>query len=262
MRTSKREADVPPLEQEAPASSGELPRESGTFDGRGEPAQGLSAADLGLSEEQLLAIADSVRHGVGRDLHDGLGQLLAGAALMARALEHQVGENLQPQLGRLVETLNDAILRVQRIARGLAPVGLQGLTTVQALESLCATVQATHAVECSLEFCASPANESEATKLQIYLIAQEAIRNALRHGKATRIEIGLELLGAQSTLTIHDNGSGVHALANAHGFGLESMLYRARALGGTLTVTRLEPHGTAVRCVWPTPEAPESAATP
>jgi signal transduction histidine kinase len=84
--------------------------------------------------------------------------------------------------------------------------------------------------------------------LELYRIAQEAIGNALKHGRCHRIEVGLTLRGSAFELSIRDDGIGVNLAATegGPGIGLQTMRYRAARAGGTLEVRSHPGHGTTV----------------
>jgi two-component system, LuxR family, sensor kinase FixL len=100
---------------------------------------------------------------------------------------------------------------------------------------------------------------SETTATHLYRIAQEAITNAVKHGKATRIDIRCAIAQGFLELTVADDGTGIPADAmESDGLGLHIMNYRARAIGGDLSVVACPNGGTLVRCQAPLP--PHSAA--
>jgi len=90
------------------------------------------------------------------------------------------------------------------------------------------------------------------SRIYLYRIAQEAINNAIKHGKAKRIQICLNASADSIILGVEDNGSGLPAKVPARkGFGLRIMEYRASSLGGSLTIQRRKGGGTRVACSIP-----------
>jgi len=83
--------------------------------------------------------------------------------------------------------------------------------------------------------------------MHLYRIAQEAINNATRHGKAESIHISLAAAGGVVTLRIADDGVGMTGLTST-GVGLGLMQYRTRLMGGELTIEQPESGGTAISC--------------
>jgi signal transduction histidine kinase len=88
-----------------------------------------------------------------------------------------------------------------------------------------------------------------AVAIHLYRIAQEAVSNAVKHGQARRIEIGLTAKGRSMTLAVKDNGRGIpRKLPKLKGMGLRIMNYRAEVIGGTLRVEPVPGGGTRVLC--------------
>jgi len=85
--------------------------------------------------------------------------------------------------------------------------------------------------------------------IHLYRIAQEAVSNALKHGQARRIEIGLTAKGRSITLAVKDNGTGIpRKLPKRKGMGLRIMRHRAEVMGGALLVEPVPGGGTRVVC--------------
>jgi signal transduction histidine kinase len=90
------------------------------------------------------------------------------------------------------------------------------------------------------------------TATHLFHIAQEATNNALRHGRATRIDIHLAAKADALVLSIRDDGVGLEQELSAHdGIGLRLMRYRASLVGGALQIGPAEKKGTVVTCTVP-----------
>jgi nitrate/nitrite-specific signal transduction histidine kinase len=100
--------------------------------------------------------------------------------------------------------------------------------------------------------------------MHLMRIAQEAVRNAFAHGRADRIHISAETADGSGLLSIEDNGVGLSEDHRNHdGIGLHTMHYRARVIGGSLTMGRRPEGGTMVACTFRLPQtqdAPEGSA--
>jgi signal transduction histidine kinase len=91
--------------------------------------------------------------------------------------------------------------------------------------------------------------EENGTATHLYRIAQEAVRNAVRHGKARRIEVSLSSGGSGVVLTVSDNGIGLpEPERRGDGLGLRIMKHRAAMIGATFEIAALETGGTLVTC--------------
>jgi signal transduction histidine kinase len=206
-------------------------------------------------EQQILEIGERERRRIGQDLHDGLGQHLAGIELMMEALEQKVRALSKPegtQIGKIAEHLREAIRQSKALARGLSPVELQANGLMSALEELASNVSAMFRVRCSFR-CPSPVLISENTAAtHLFRIAQEATSNAIKHGQAHQIKIELLRHGTHVMLNIHDDGKGFDPkVPHQNGLGLSSMSYRAELIGGILTVEPGKHTGMLVTCAAP-----------
>jgi two-component system, NarL family, sensor histidine kinase UhpB len=206
-------------------------------------------------ERSVLEISEREQRRIGSDLHDGLGQELTGASLLLKSLQAEVARD-SPQhlehLRRAQEVLQNAIASTRSLARGLAPVDLEQARLPAALDALTRRIGEMYEVACNLECTGNidePLDLTRATHL--YRIAQEALSNAARHGRARRIDVLLHI-DREILLAVSDNGSGFDALAagSAPGMGLRLMRYRASLLGGSVSVTS-SAAGTRIECRCP-----------
>jgi two-component system sensor kinase FixL len=219
------------------------------------------ARDVGrnqLLEREILEISDGERERLGRELHDGLCQSIAGVAALTSALSRSLMANAQPEpaaaADEIVKLLNEMIGEARDLAHGLTPIGFNGTGLAGGLETLARSVRETQRVACTLALDSRCSGFRCETEAHLMRIAQEAVRNALVHGRANQIDMCLECVDGSGLFSIRDNGVGLPE--NDHdcdGIGLHTMDYRARAIGGSLTVARRPQGGTAVACTFPLP---------
>jgi len=203
-----------------------------------------------LLERQVLEGAEQLQREIGQDLHDGLGQLLTGAAFMAKTLEDSVAPRDATRAQRVVALINEAIGRVRTLARGLSPIHVESSELIAVLRDVVDGSAALLGVSCHVEYEGEVESDSRLVIAQLCLIVREAITNAVRHGGATHIEVALRRgSGSERTLTVQDDGTGLPAAGALGGFGVRSMRYRARLIGGRLDIEPTE-IGTLVRCTW------------
>jgi two-component system, LuxR family, sensor kinase FixL len=209
-------------------------------------------------ERQVVNSVERERYKIGHDLHDGLGQLLTGVKLMLEPVrkklpadESRDGRTLQ----QAVDLINQAIAQTSELARGLSPVPREaGVTLRHALERLAARSQAFFGIACRVDATPTLDRLSEECANNLYRIAQEAITNAVKHGRATQIEIRARLENGGLTMTIEDNGAGFSAAQPLiGGMGMHIMRYRARALGGEVVCVGRPGGGATVSCFCPIP---------
>lgn len=184
------------------------------------------------ANRELRIAADTARR-IGQDLHDGLGQTLTALSFQAQAAA-------QPTL---VAGLAEAIAQCRAQARRLAPVDIQAAGLETALRELTDSTARAAGVACTLEWSAPGPPAAAGTDL--FSICQEAITNALRHGRARTITVRI----GPRTLAVIDDGRG--GPAGAEGLGTRSMRTRAQRLGGELESGPQPGGGWAVRLVLP-----------
>lgn len=207
-------------------------------------------------EREILEIANREQQRMGSDLHDGLGQDLTGIALLLRGVAGQLRKEKSEARGDVEEVIglvNSAIESTRTLARGLSPVTGERGGLVAALQALATRIQDRHGVTVEL----SAANEAvsaldESASNHLFRIAQEAVLNAVRHGRPTRVRIALSRDRDRLRLVVDDNGRGFGANAQASsGLGLKIMRYRAQMLSGDLLVQGDADGGVRVICQCP-----------
>ena len=213
------------------------------------------AADRRL-EREILEIGDRERARIGQDLHDGLGQILGGVAFLAKTVEERLvarGAEEAAESSRLVKHVEQGVAEVRRIARGLFPRELETQGLASALRELAAQTAEVYRVVCTAEVTEVDelAGEPAEAARHLYRIAQEAVSNALKHGRAGRIEIRLARHERRLALSVADDGVGIRSGSGGNGMGLHLMRYRAQVLGGSLIVEAGSPQGTIVTCWCP-----------
>jgi two-component system sensor kinase FixL len=205
-------------------------------------------------EKEILEISDLEQRRIGQDLHDGLCQQLAGIELMSEALARTLRKESHaagPQAAKITEHLREAIAATRRLARGLSPVSLEANGLMSALQELVLAVTKLFRTECRYQ-CGTPVLvRDNATATHVYRIAQEAITNAVRHGKARLVVVTLERQVDKARLTVTDDGIGLpRDLTDGPGMGLRIMKYRAGVIGASLEIHSQPGRGTTVACTF------------
>jgi signal transduction histidine kinase len=218
-------------------------------------------------ETEVLRIAEGERRRIGQDLHDGLGQMLTGTALIARGLArtlHTAGSASAADADEVVALIKEADAQARALARGLVPVELESNGLAAALERLAANTSHLFGITCTFEATGEPdAILRDPIPTHLFRIAQEAVSNAVRHGRAARVSVSLLRRPDQLRLIIRDDGVGIagthrtDALADDpppdanRGLGVRIMHYRARVLSATLELRPGADGGTVVTCTLP-----------
>ena len=206
-------------------------------------------------ETEVLEISGMEQRRIGQDLHDSLGQQLAGLMFVLGALEHKLARRALPEAAdarRATEILDQAIAQARSLARGLFPVKLEAEGLMATLEEFAAAVSERYRVSCQFQ-CDSPVLiHDSAAAIHLYHIAQEAVHNAVRHGRASAVRIRLADSENRITLSVHDDGVGFTGEPpRDKGMGLHIMNYRAGAIGGSLKIQPGPTGGTLVTCSLP-----------
>ena len=206
-------------------------------------------------EKAILEIGETERRRIGQDLHDGLGQLLTGIAFMSKVLEQRLAESSPAEAreaAKIVKLVNDSIKMTRELARGLLPFASHSHGLIAALENLSGEVSDLFHVDCRFERRTSDLSFEGAQADHLYRLTQEAVTNAIRHGRAKKVVIGLTVVKRGGVLTVRDDGSGFEvASRNQSGLGLRIMNYRAKMIGGSLEVESSPAAGTLIRCQFP-----------
>src|SRR5271156_1079021 len=206
-------------------------------------------------EEAILKISATEQRRIAQDLHDGLGQHLTGIAFMSKVLEEKLADKSLPEAAeaaKIVKMVNQAIENTRQLARGLHPVAAEPLGLMSALRNWANEVEELFHIRCTFR-CSQPLPVRDPNlATHLYRIAQEAVHNAIRHGKSRNIEVGLSRKNETGTLTIRDDGDGFQKQqATQPGVGLSIMNYRADMVGGSLKVQPNEDRGVTVTCMFP-----------
>jgi PAS domain S-box-containing protein len=205
-------------------------------------------------EKEVANASRREREAIGRDLHDSLGQQLSGLSYLCAALSQQLASKGAPEAqdaNRIAQLLGESASQTRQIAQGLCLVNLTSCGLFQALYNLAEYASSVFGVNCRFLADGEDSIPRSATASNLYLIAQEATRNAVRHGQARRVDIELQTCLERGILLIRDDGHGFPTPPPPDpGMGLRIMQYRAEIIDGLLEVNST-PTGTTVKCVFP-----------
>jgi signal transduction histidine kinase len=185
-------------------------------------------------------LADSLeaeRQRLGRELHTGVGQSLAGIHVHAGLLEAALPNPPEPvrqSLNRIAALASTALEQVRGVSRRLYVPAWQAQSLVEALRNLWEASGISEKFAGTLDLRELSAEPPPEVRRAIYLVAQEGISNAIQHADARRVRLSLGEEGGRIALEVADDGSGFRAPAAAAGIGLRSMRDLARQLGGDL----------------------------
>jgi len=206
-------------------------------------------------EHEIQEISEREQRRLGQDLHDGLGQSMTGIAFLAKVLQQKLQAKSIEEAeaaGNIANLINEALSQTRRLSRGLCPVVLDSNDIEAALEQLAENVRSIFSVSCELECEPEIKIADNAVAVHLYRIAQEAATNAIKHGQAKNILLGLRSNRSRLILKVEDDGAGFPAAERkGKGMGLRVMHHRARMIGATLTLRPSATGGITVTCSVP-----------
>jgi PAS domain S-box-containing protein len=201
-------------------------------------------------EREILEISNREQRRIGHDLHDGVCQQLAAIAYRMDILGDQLQEKgvvESAEAERIGTLLNEAVQQTRGVARGLFPVRLDESGLESALAELAANTSSLFRIHCHFSSEQPFPKVDAGVSLHLYYIAQEAVSNAAKHGKAANVIIAVTRVRDRFTLCVQDNGSGFQLpVVGASGMGIRIMRYRARMIGSTLDLKSRLNQGTQI----------------
>ena len=215
-------------------------------------AEEAAEARLRKLRRRAAGAEESERSRIAREIHDDISQRLAATTLNAATIRAQVSAGLHSDIAAMVDGLHgdlDSLTAdVHALSRQLHPTALDDLGLVRALQSEC--VLRSSLADLQIEFHGGPIaiDLPGDVALAFFRVAQEAISNAIRHGRPERIDVRLSLFGGWLRLVVSDDGEGfqVEEGDSTGGLGLVSMNERARLIGATLRIEAAPGEGSEV----------------
>lgn len=213
-------------------------------------SQRLADSNLRLQEEirrrrflerQMLTVAEQEKRRISLELHDGLGQHLTGVSFVARALADAVrdGKPLEArEVDWLARLVTEAIARTRGLSRGLWPVSLERGSLGESIGKLAEDLESMFGISCEVLVYDEPQVPSQLAAHHIFRVMQEAANNAVRHGRARRLQFRLQADGDAFEISLGNDGLQLdrEQLANPAGIGVAGMRLRADSLGGSLAI--------------------------
>lgn len=208
------------------------------------------AVALEGTRTHLVQAREDERRRLRRDLHDGLGPLLAGVVMALDVVRSALARNDVDRAAELsgaaAEQARSAVTDVRRLVSDLRPPALDDLGLAGALRALVPTM-ASGGIDVEVRAFGRLEDLPAAVEVAAYRIVAEAVTNAVRHSRAGRVEVSLVARRDGLAVDVRDDGGGLSEDLTP-GVGLASMRERAAELGGTLTI-ETSTYGTLVR-VW------------
>jgi len=215
---------------------------------------GTDMTERNRLQQEVLRVVEQEQARVGHDLHDGVGQTMTGIVSLLEALEADLDGEPRQQAQRIHELLRQSVSEVRRMSHGLSPTSVKYRGLVGALQLLAETVRTNFRTPCECEVDAGIAIQNNDIEAHLFRIAQEAVNNALRHGKPTKVKLSLQHVSqTECELRIEDDGAGLKKSKGGqhNGIGVRVMDYRANLIGARLTIKAKPRRGVVVTCRFP-----------
>ncbi len=224
-----------------------------TKDGRADRIiiTGTDMTERNRLQQEIMRVVEQEHARIGHDLHDGVGQTMTGIVTMMEALTNELEGESRESAVRIHELLSQSVSEVRRMSHGLSPTSIKYRGLAGALQLLAETVRTNFRTPCECDADASIEIRDKDKEAHLFRIAQEAVTNALRHGKPSRVVISLKpVSGSMYELRVEDDGVGIQRkkAGAPGGIGVRVMEYRANLIGGRLKISSSGKKGCAVSC--------------
>lgn len=213
---------------------------------------GIDITEKKQLEKKILQANLEERNRIARDLHDGLGQHLAGIIFKTEMLRLKI-KNEYPQeseeIAEIQNMVHQAIEQTRLIARGLSPVDLNNKGLYASLQEMVAEISKNFAIKAILEWNIATNIDETIDTVHVYYIIREALNNAVKHGKPKNIAVTVSEDTLYYYIKIMDDGKGIPDEVDlSKGMGMHIMQYRAWILNASFQVQNNKNGGTLVQC--------------
>lgn len=226
----------------------------------------LLQGDAGLSQQtalqlrKLIELGEAEKWQFGQAVHDELGQRLSGMAYFAKALQRKLQ---QAQRGEaddaawLTQLANESMTVARGLARGLVPVGSDDAGALAgAVAEMCDRASKTFGIACTFSADEGFDPGGAANASHLYHAIQELVTNAVKHGAARQVQVGLELLEAGQRVVVRNDGAGLAETPGRRGMGVSGVSSRVAYLGGRFTLANEDQGGVLATIDLPPPALP------
>ena len=224
----------------------------------------LSAArrthkQLQLLSRRILSSQEEERKRISRDLHDVVAQMLNGINLRLAELRKETATSsagLDRKISRTQRLVEESVDNVHRFARQLRPAMLDDLGLIPAMEAFAKSFARDTGIRVTLDTTTKLEELNGAKRTALFRVVQEALTNVVRHARAKRVDISLQLRGETVHMRIKDNGKSfdVHKVMHSgkvRHVGLLGMKERVDMIGGAFEIESSPGKGTTIHVAIP-----------
>jgi len=198
-----------------------------------------------ISVQFLMEGQEEERKRIAKELHDGIGVLLSTAKMQFTSIDG-VSPSSLPKINNATKLLEMASSEVRKITHNMMPGLLSKYGFFEAVDDLVDQINDAGTIKATMNIVGDDQRFSENKEFMLYRIAQEMINNSIKHAKASKIKIHVELSDNKLKLKYSDDGIGFVASEkiNQKSIGLTSLNSRANYLGGDLKLNTAPGKGT------------------
>ncbi|WP_438717017.1 sensor histidine kinase [Enterococcus sp. AZ109] len=210
--------------------------------------QNQTAADTPESLfEYINNVRELERKKIAQDLHDGIAQSIYGLMLETRGLKWVPEAEKPAKMRDLDRHFSEVLTEVKNLAGELRPMAIDEFGLVQALEQFIERTTEMTGFEIELVVTGEKQPLTEAIRIAIYRIIQEAVTNAMKYSGENTIYLSLDFTEELLVVRIQDEGAGFDLAKQKSGFGLVNMKERAHAIGSQLVIHSQRGQGTVIQ---------------
>lgn len=205
-------------------------------------------AILEKQSQRLITTQERERDKIARDLHDGVGQLLAAAKIDLGMLRRKFDDAAdQEQLNRIIKLMDRTVEEIRMVIFDLKPVQLENQGLLKSIQIITDQLHKISGIEFNYHVINPLPEWGETETLNIFRIIQEGLNNAMKHSSAIRVDLVFSKSGdGLYAISIIDDGKGFEGSGNGQGIGLTSMRERSQLLGGHLRFDSTPSRGTTI----------------
>jgi len=196
-------------------------------------------AELAELTMRLMSLHEEERHRLSRDLHEDIGQSLAGLSAYLQAIERELPSTLGELRARAADARRLAtktIAQLREVAQLLRPSVLDDYGLMPSLHNCLRDFQEQHGVAASLFTEGVPERLPSPIEVAVYRVVQEALSNVARHARARHVRVALATERDELSVRVDDDGVGLPPEGRHPGTGLIGIRERVQALGGSVTI--------------------------
>ncbi len=223
----------------------------------------LVEQSLKQSEEQLRQLTiymdsktEEEKKRIGREIHDGLGQLLTGLKMDLQWISKKwpaESATLKTKFKSMNNIIDTSVKEVQKLSIQLRPKMLDELGLSETMQWEADQFEERTGIYCNVQFTPDEFEVEHERSSTIYRILMELLTNIYRHAKATKVDVLLEKQKAAYVLNVSDNGVGIkqEQIESKYSFGLISLTERVNTWNGSVKIMGKENKGTNIRVIIP-----------